>query len=125
MVTIQDWIEYLKRSEEGVHEDRNYNQRSVFAVASVLIGSILAVANGIYATNWSIVVLGFAGIFLFGYLLYVALQTTSFLLYCAREMSTLLSRIMLDEFPNTDEIAEEYKRIGKELQKKFKNQYTS
>lgn len=125
MVTIQDWIEYLKRSEEVIHEERNYNQRNIFAVASVLIGSILAVVNSIYAAYWIIVVLGFAGIFLFGYLLYAALQTTSFLLYCVREMNTLLSRIMLDEFPNAGEIAKEYKRIGEELQNKFKNQYKS
>lgn len=119
MMTIQDWIDYLKWHLEILQQEHQTNWRTMFGLGVVLVGSILAiangiiltVANGIYSASWIMIGLGIAGVAIFGCILNWAIDYGSNVTKASNVIFSFISRIMLGEFKDSNEITEEYRRL--------------
>lgn len=120
MMTIQDWLDYLKWHIEVIQRERQTNTRFVFACGVILIGSILAIANSVYTANWIMFIVGIIGASIFGYLLNYLITVGSDIAATAEVMISFISRIMLGEFKGSNEILAEYRRLIDEMGKKYR-----
>jgi len=120
MMTIQDWLDYLKWHIGVIQRERQTNTRFVFACGVILIGSILAIANSVYTANWIMFIVGIIGASIFGYLLNYAMTVGSDIAATAEVMISFISRIMLGKFKGSNEILAEYRRLIDEMGKKYR-----
>lgn len=119
MVTVEEWINYLKTQMEWTYKDSNHNRQVIFGITAVLIGSILTFGNSVYTSNWIVAAIGVIGIGIFVYFLSYTLKFSDIIKCHFEDIQSLLVSIMVGTLSTHDEITLEYNRIIAEWEKKF------